>query len=234
MSGPAQFAFNNVNSATTLQITLSGIVGGLGDMIVVYCGSPTGARTFTVSDSNTGAYTVVINNTPRASCAIATLINPNVGSTTITITISGAATTILGIAEEWPTFGFTQTGADRTAFNNSGAVSGTSGNTNTTLTLSQASELVLSAFVTANAVNSLAVSAPWTAGPLSPVSVTNGALASSYGTVSSTAGVIANYTWVNSVQWGGCIATFPQPIVTVFNPVDTQSKFFTQDRLLVT
>jgi hypothetical protein len=163
---------------------------------------------------------------------------PNIagGNTTITGVISGAATQVIILAQEWNGL-FVTSPFDKNAANNSGASSTTSGNSNTTLTLSQPVELAVTMLtVVNNAGAGFVVSSPFTADPKSPVQIAaSNLMAVGYNNLNSTTGVQGNFTWTNASQWASVIATYKAtaaPSAAGTMPFSSV-QFFTTDKVLV-
>lgn len=194
-------AFNSSGSHATLTIT--GTTAG--NLLVIYAGSSTSGRSFTVSDTANGTYN--IDATGTGSATIATFPNCAGGNTTITVTISGANTNIEAIFEEWSGIQ-TTTPFDQKA---AGTVtSNTSGTSATTPTLTNANELILAmCSANSNTGGNMTISSPYSASPSSPVSTTPSMfLAAGNQQVTTTTGVNANFTWTNSVTARFVVATY--------------------------
>jgi len=182
-----------------------------GSLLVAYVASETPSRTVAASDNVNGAYTV--DSGAASSCGICTFPNAAGGAITITGTISGAATLISVIFEEWSGIATTTPVDQHPAATNGGNV--TTLNSNSTGTLNQANELILTACRTQVAVSSYTVSGPFTAGPQSP----NGNYhATGYQIVSSTTAQTSTFSWVTGANsCSVAIATYKLAAVNVQN-----------------
>jgi hypothetical protein len=176
-----------------------------GSLIVCYFGSPTTARTASVSDTLNGTYN---SDSPLASSGgIFTFPNSAAGSTTITASLSGGATVLCAIFEEWSGV-VTSTPFDQKA--SATGTAQTSGNTGTTPTLAQGNELCLGMICTnSNAGASYVATAPYSTSPSAPVqSGSNIFLCAGNQVQVATTGAQAGFSWTNSVNYRGAIATY--------------------------
>lgn len=207
MASLVQSAGNFVNSATSLGVTLTGTTAA--NTILVAIVGPA-ARTITCSDGN-GPYTIDSFNSPRVATAIARASGIPGGTITVTGAISGAAGTIVVIAEEWNGIQ-TALPLDQQFPTNGGAVSATSATIGPTGTLASSSEVAFS--VCGIAVNEAGlVVTPggppsWTADTHSPQGSAFFGGACGWLLTTATTAQSVTYTWTNSGQWAGCIATY--------------------------
>lgn len=208
MANLVQSAGNNNNSLITITVTLSGTVAG--NTLIVGLGSPTGARTWTCADGSNGAYTIDTFNSPRASIAIARASGIVGGNVTISGTISGTATNIGIVAEEWNGIQTTLP-FDQQSTTNSGATPAITTTIGPTATLAQTNEVAISVFCPAGAGTGLAVTP---GGPPSWAQDANSQISANIGVgmasllTTATTGVSATWSWTNSLQWAGTIATY--------------------------
>ena len=183
----------------------TGIPVTSGSLLVAYLGSFTTARTFSASDSVNGSYNA--DTSGLSSGGIFTFPNSASGTITVTGTISGAASNIGMIVEEWAGILIT-TPLDQHPGGNSGS-SVTSLAVGPTGALAQSSELVLSMIVlNSTAGGSLTVSAPFTASPSSPILSSSLAVGAANYQPSATTALSCTFNWTTSATARGWITSY--------------------------
>lgn len=178
-----------------------------GSLLIGYVASPTAGRTCSGSDNVNGAYNADAGG--ASSCNITSFLNNAGGALTFTGSISGGATSIAIIFEEWSA---TVTNPALDAHAAAGFTAQTSVTTTATGTLAQANELVVAMCRTAtNPGAGYIATGAFTPDPIGTSSPGGTAcLIAAYQIVSSTTSVACTFgsPWTNSVNGGTSIASY--------------------------
>ena len=223
MASLIQSAKIGAGSATTvaLQIATSAGNGTVdttpGSLIIAYVGSSTPGRNCSASDNVNGAYNTDVGASGGSSNSICSFPNNGGGPLTVTGAISGAATAIAIIVEEWSGI------AAIAPFDKASAIaSGTAVTTltsNSTGTLSQANELVVTACRLTTTQGSGSgqptAQAPFTPDPIGSIPANTPYLGVGYQIVGSTAAVTSQFNWTTSSNCNLWVVTYKLATVGV-------------------